>query len=162
MRFLRCWRHVLRIVFWPYWLAENPTMADRFTRAKRSEIMSSIKGRNTSPERIMRRCLRKLDIRFRGNVTGLTGTPDFVLPNLHIVLFVHGCFWHGHRKCRRASIPATNRAFWARKIKGNKARDRKINKTLREQGWAVLTFWQCRMKKEADLLKRLSVLKQRG
>lgn len=137
-------------------------MTDRFTTEERSRIMSRIKGCNTSPERIMRRCLRETGIRFRSNVSGLPGTPDFVLTGLQAVVFVNGCFWHGHKRCRRASIPAANRAFWQRKIEGNIKRDKKTNKTLRRYGWRVFTFWQCRMRQEKALIKRLLNIKRGG
>ena len=137
-------------------------MADRFSPAKRSQIMSAIKGRNTVPERIVKRFLRKVRIKFRSNVLTLPGTPDFILPDYHAAIFVHGCFWHGHSGCGRAALPVTNRQFWSGKIKGNKTRDQKVAKLLREQGWKVITIWQCHIKKETALLARLNKLIERS
>ena len=128
---------------------------DRFTKQKRKQIMASIKGRNTSPEKALRSCLRRLGIRFRGNVSSLRGTPDFVLYGQKKVVFVHGCFWHGHINCKRAIRPETNRPFWDKKIDGNMVRDNQILRQLKKEGWAVLVVWQCQIKDETKLMKRL-------
>jgi DNA mismatch endonuclease, patch repair protein len=128
---------------------------DRFTEQKRKQIMASIKGRHTLPEKLVRRCLRKLRIRFRGNVKELPGTPDIVIVGQKKAVFVHGCFWHGHKGCRRAARPETNRAFWDKKIDGNMARDRRNIRELKNEAWSVLVIWQCQTKNETALIGRL-------
>lgn len=103
----------------------------------------------------MRDCLRRLGIRYRGNVKKLHGTPDFVLYEKKKAIFVNGCFWHGHQACRRAARPETNRFFWDKKIDGNKARDRRNIRLLKNDGWSVLVIWQCQIKNESQLMKKL-------
>jgi DNA mismatch endonuclease (patch repair protein) len=117
--------------------------------------MASIKGRDTSPENSVRNCLRQLGIHFRGNVGKLPGKPDFVVHGQKKAIFVHGCFWHGHKDCRRSARPATNRPFWDRKIDGNIARDRRNLRDLKKKDWNVLVIWQCQIKDENKLVKRL-------
>lgn len=130
-------------------------MTDVYTKSKRSEIMSRIKGRNTSPEFAVSRLLRKLKVRYRRNVKSIIGQPDFVVHSAKTVIFVHGCFWHNHTNCKRAKLPTTNRAFWKQKILGNKRRDKKITRLLRNQGWRVITIWQCSLCNENRVLQRL-------
>lgn len=131
-------------------------MTEKSAREERSRIMASIKGRNTSPERLVRRCLRRLRCRYRGNVKSIAGTPDIVLSGRRKLIFVNGCFWHGHAGCRRATRPRTNRVFWKRKIEGNVRRDARLLRALRKAGWSVLVVWQCRTKDTARLERRLS------
>jgi DNA mismatch endonuclease (patch repair protein) len=130
-------------------------MADVYTKAKRSEIMARVKNRKTNPEEKVAALLRKIKVRYRRNVRSLTGEPDFVIRSGHTVVFVHGCFWHNHGGCGRAKLPATNRAFWKRKITGNKKRDVRIARQLRKEGWHVLTIWQCALRNPAQVLRRL-------
>jgi DNA mismatch endonuclease (patch repair protein) len=127
-------------------------MADTFTKAKRSDIMSRIGGKNTAPEMRVRRLLHALGFRFRLHRDDLQGKPDIVLPRHHKVIFVHGCFWHGHPRCRRAALPTTNVEFWQKKIGGNKARDQRVRRELKKSGWDVLVLWQCQLK-DADALR---------
>lgn len=117
--------------------------------------MARVKGRGTLPEKSVRSCLRKLGLRFRGNISRLPGTPDFVIQGQKKVIFVHGCFWHGHKGCRRSERPASNRPFWDKKIDGNIIRDRRNLRVLKKEGWQVLVIWQCQMKEENKLTKRL-------
>jgi DNA mismatch endonuclease (patch repair protein) len=88
-------------------------------------------------------------------VAKLPGKPDIVLPKYRRVIFVHGCFWHGHSGCRRATIPQTNSGFWSRKIRGNMVRDKKNIRALRALDWKVLVIWQCQTKNPEQLAKRL-------
>ena len=138
-------------------------MADVFSRKKRSEIMSKIRGTDTGPEKAVRKILFSKGYRFRTNVKGLPGTPDIVLKKWKTVIFVNGCFWHGHsaRECRNATIPKTNRSFWVEKISGNKKRDHLNERRLRKLGWHVLRIWECQVKKGSfdSLLKRLEKIK---
>ena len=118
--------------------------------------MAKVKGRNTSPERLVRRCLRQLRCRYRSNVKTITGTPDVVLRGRKKLIFVNGCFWHGHAGCSRATRPLTNEAFWKRKIEGNVKRDARLLRGLRKAGWSVLVVWQCQTKDMTRLERRLS------
>lgn len=129
---------------------------DRFSKKKRSEIMADIHSSRTSPERTFHRALRELGLRFRRNVKGLTGSPDAVLDGLRIAIFVNGCFWHSHAKCPRAALPETNRAFWKKKIDGNRKRDKRVAYALRKDGWTVLTFWTCKRISAKSVESRLS------
>jgi len=130
-------------------------MADVFTPEKRSAIMAKIKGGNTAPEIRVRKLLHSLGYRFRLHSRELPGKPDIVLPRHGKVIFVHGCFWHGHSRCPRATLPTTNPEFWRKKTEGNKARDRRVARKLRRMGWGVLVVWQCQTSNLDSLSKRL-------
>ena len=130
-------------------------MADNLTPQQRRRNMSRVKGRDTKPELLVRSVVHGLGYRFRLHGKGLPGRPDVVLPRHRKVIFVHGCFWHGHAGCRRAARPSTNREFWDRKIDGNVARDASNIRALRRAGWKVLVVWQCATKDRARLEKRL-------
>lgn len=130
-------------------------MADVYSKAKRSEIMSRVKNRRTQPEEVVAGLLRKLKVRYRRNVSTLAGSPDFAIHKAKVAVFVHGCFWHGHPNCKRAKLPNSNRVFWEQKITGNKCRDARNARKLRKEGWRVLIIWQCRLRKSEHVLKRL-------
>lgn len=130
-------------------------MTDVFTPAKRSAIMSRIKGEHTKPEILVRKIVHSLGYRFRLHPNGLPGKPDLALPRHHKIILVHGCFWHGHASCSRATVPSTNTAFWHKKIVGNKIRDRRVSYKLRREGWQVLIIWQCQTKSLERLTDRL-------
>lgn len=130
-------------------------MADRLSKQKRSRLMGRVRGSNTLPERLVERFLRRCGIRFRRHYRHLPGTPDIVIPQFHIIIFVNGCFWHGHTGCRRSRLPTTRRKFWADKIQANRKRDRRVRRALRRRGWTVLTVWGCRVSSTADLSKVL-------
>lgn len=117
-------------------------MADIFSKRKRSEIMASISSKETKPEILVRKYLFSLGFRFRKNVKNLRGTPDIVLPKYKTIIFIHGCFWHGH-KCKKGVRPNSHKLFWNKKIQSNIERDRKTQKALRQDGWTVLTIWEC-------------------
>lgn len=117
--------------------------------------MAAIRSRNTGPERAVRAALRRLKIRFRAHATWLPGTPDFILPELSIALFVHGCFWHRHRNCRYAYTPKTRTTFWSQKFMANTKRDRRVSRALRSLGWHVWTIWECDEPKGSPQLRRL-------
>jgi DNA mismatch endonuclease (patch repair protein) len=129
---------------------------DPFDAAKRSEIMSHIRGKDTDVEKKVRSLLHSLGYRFRLHVDGLPGKPDIVLPKYASIVFVHGCFWHGHNRCKRASIPQTNREFWTQKISGNMQRDRRTIRELHKLGWKVLVVWQCQTKNRALVENRIA------
>ena len=118
---------------------------DRLTPNRRSWLMSRVKGRDTTPELAVRRLLHALGYRYRLHVKTLPGKPDIVFGPRQKVIFIHGCFWHGH-KCRKGRLPKSNTAFWTEKIVRNKARDRQHIKSLKAAGWQVLVIWQCQLK----------------
>jgi DNA mismatch endonuclease, patch repair protein len=129
---------------------------DRLSAAERSALMSRVRGRDTNPERIVRRALTDLGIRYRLSPKDVLGKPDIVFKGRRRVIFVHGCFWHQHPKCRRAKRPATRREFWSQKLDGNVRRDGRIVRTLRAEGWNVLILWECQLLDPEKLKRKLS------
>jgi DNA mismatch endonuclease (patch repair protein) len=119
----------------------------------RSRMMASIKGRNTKPERQVRKLLHRLGFRFRLHARELPGRPDVVLPKHDLAVFVHGCFWHQHKNCRFAVMPKTNLSFWSQKLNGNLRRDEAAIEQLRKLGWRTLIIWECALKSEESLLR---------
>lgn len=129
-------------------------MTDVVDAATRSRMMSGIKGKNTAPEVMIRKALHARGFRFRIHVSDLPGKPDLVLPKYKAVVFVHGCFWHGHQ-CRYFKIPQTRPDFWLEKIGKNQLRDDVQVSALRASGWRVLVVWECAvrlMKKQKSFL----------
>lgn len=123
-------------------------MTDIVDAATRSRMMSGIRSRNTRPELLVRRLLHRMGFRFRLHVRTLPGTPDLVLARYHAVIFVHGCFWHGHA-CPLFRLPATRTDFWRDKISRNQKNDRKNRDALRASGWRVATVWECALRGRA-------------
>ena len=117
-------------------------MNDIYSARKRSDIMSRITGKNTKPESIVCKYLFSEGFRYRKHVSNLPGNPDLVLPKYKTVVFVHGCYWHGH-DCPRGKLPTTNTDFWREKITRNRQRDLQNYKELEQTGWQVLIIWQC-------------------
>lgn len=118
-------------------------MVDNVDAATRTRMMSAIRGRDTAPERIVRRYLHGAGLRFRLGGAGLPGRPDVVLPRHRVALFVHGCFWHRHEGCRFTTTPATNADFWKTKFACNVTRDAANEAKLSELGWQPLVIWEC-------------------
>ena len=118
-------------------------MADIVDSETRSRMMSGIGGKNTKPELLVRRFLHAQGFRYRLHRRDLPGRPDIVLPKYHMVVFVHGCFWHRHPGCRLAAVPATRPEFWAQKFKENVLRDCGQMESLRRTGWRVTVVWEC-------------------
>ena len=129
-------------------------MTDVFTPEKRSAVMRRVKGRDTAPEWKVRRMLRAAGIGYRLGGCGLPGRPDVVMKGRKVVVFVHGCFWHGHDCPRGARKPRSNADYWAAKIARNRARDARVEAELTAAGWRVLTVWECRLR-EPDFAARL-------
>lgn len=132
-------------------------MSDIFSLQKRSDIMSKIGGKNTKPEILVRKFLFSKGFRYRINVKTLPGKPDIVLPKYKTVIFVNGCFWHGHN-CKRGKLPSSNTDFWKEKISNNKSRDDKNFDLLAKLGWKVIIIWQCEISKIDDKIKTLNKL----
>jgi DNA mismatch endonuclease (patch repair protein) len=130
-------------------------MTDLFSREKRSWIMSRVKGRDTKPEILVRSLVHRMGYRFRVHGLDLPGNPDIVLPRHSKIIFVHGCFWHGHKRCSRSLRPTTNESFWNKKLDGNIQRDKRFHKALRQLGWKVLVVWECETRKPEKVLKKL-------
>lgn len=122
----------------------------------RSRLMARIKGKNTSPELVVRRLLHELGYRFRLHRGDLAGRPDIVLPRYKTAIFVHGCFWHRHPGCRKASTPKTRADFWQSKFDANLARDQRNTRSLVDGGWQVLVVWECETKQVEVLSARLT------
>jgi DNA mismatch endonuclease (patch repair protein) len=123
-------------------------MADVHDLETRSFNMSMIKGKNTKPEIMVRKFLFQNGFRYRVNYSKLPGKPDIVLPRYKTVIFVNGCFWHGHEGCKYFVIPKTRTDWWLEKINGTIERDRKNISELETLGWEVLTIWECELKPE--------------
>ena len=137
-------------------------MTDIFSKGKRSEVMSRVRHVKTAPERKVASMLKALQVRFRQNVAHMPGQPDFVLPDKKTVVFVHGCFWHRHRGCKRATTPSTNAEFWLSKFDSNVRRDRRNARLLRRDGWCVVTIWECWLAKPERVLAHLNRMFQEG
>jgi DNA mismatch endonuclease (patch repair protein) len=120
---------------------------DIWSKEKRSVVMSRIRSKNTKPELAVRSLLHSLGYRFRLHRKDLPGRPDIVLPKYHAVIFVHGCFWHLHAKCRDGTIPKTQHEKWKEKLERNVARDKEHQRKLRSLGWKVLVIWECEIEK---------------
>lgn len=120
-------------------------MADVHNKETRSYNMSRIKGRDTKPEMLVRKFLFTHGFRYRLNVKDLPGKPDIVLPKYKTVIFINGCFWHGHKGCRYFVLPKTNTEFWLNKIKNTQKRDQIAEVKLNVQGWRVVKIWECEL-----------------
>lgn len=130
-------------------------MTDVFSKEKRSWIMSRVKGRDTKPEILVRSFVHRMGFRFRVHRRDMPGNPDIVLPRHKKTIYVHGCFWHGHKRCCRSKRPTTNEQFWNKKLDGNIERDKRSRRRLRRLGWEVLVVWQCESRNPEKLLRKL-------
>lgn len=117
----------------------------KLTPENRSRNMSKIRGTDTKPEIIVRKFLFSKGLRFRKNDKRYPGTPDIVLPKYNTIIFVNGCFWHGHAGCRNFTMPKTNSEFWNNKLNANVIRDHENYETLKQMGWHVLVIWECEL-----------------
>ena len=120
-------------------------MVDIVDAKARSRMMAGIRSERTQPEMFVRSSLHRRGFRFGRNSRGLVGKPDIVLPRWKVLVFVHGCFWHLHG-CALSRVPGSNRDFWANKLSGNKARDEKTARKLIDEGWRILTVWECSLR----------------
>jgi DNA mismatch endonuclease (patch repair protein) len=136
-------------------------MSDVFTKKKRSEVMSKIRGKNTQPELIIRKFLFSKGFRFRIHQASLSGKPDIVLKKHQTVIFIHGCFWHGHKNCKYFKYPKNNGKFWKIKIENNILRDFQHKANLKKSDWRVITIWECALKpskREKTFIRLLRLL----
>ncbi|WP_285011094.1 very short patch repair endonuclease [Pedobacter faecalis] len=124
-------------------------MADVHSKETRSYNMSKIRGKNTKPEMLVRKFLHAQGFRYRLHVKDLPGKPDIVLPKYKTVIFVHGCFWHGHEGCRYYVVPKTRTEWWQAKINGNINKDLSVKALLINAGWSVIEVWECDLKKQS-------------
>ena len=122
--------------------------------------MSKISGKETKPEMLVRKYLFSKGFRFRKNDKRLPGRPDIVLPKYKTVIFIHGCFWHGHH-CKAAKLPETNKEFWENKINSNMERDKKNQQKLEKLGWKIIIVWQCKLKNKKVVIKKLKEIEQK-
>lgn len=125
------------------------------SRQERSRIMRQVKSRDTTPELLVRRVAHRMGYRFRLCRKDLPGCPDLVFPRLHKIIFVHGCFWHGHDCARGARVPKQNRMYWQKKVSGNQVRDKRNLQKLKLAGWRVLVIWECAVRDEIHLKVRI-------
>ena len=128
---------------------------DTLSKERRSWNMSRIRCKDTKPEKVVRSLLHRMGFRFRLHRQDLPGSPDIVLPKHRTVVFVHGCFWHRHPGCKYAYTPKSRTGFWDRKFTENVARDRRVRRKLRRQGWQVLVVWECQVNDTEVLCSRL-------
>ena len=126
-------------------------MTDIMTPEQRTRCMQHIRSRNTKPEILVRRFLFASGFRFRVNVRRLPGSPDIVLRKYKTVIFINGCFWHGHTDCSLFRLPKSNVEFWKNKIERNRTRDQRVKLELRNLGWNIITIWECQLKPKMRL-----------
>lgn len=129
---------------------------DKISIKQRSQIMASIKSKNSTPEITVRKAVFKLGYRFRLHRSDLPGTPDLAFIGKQKVIFVHGCFWHCHPGCKRASTPKSNVEFWKNKLDRNVQRDLQAQKSLVAMGWSFLIVWECEIRDLKKLSKKIT------
>jgi DNA mismatch endonuclease (patch repair protein) len=134
-------------------------MADVHSVETRSYNMSRIRSRNTKPEMLVRKFLFSRGFRYRLHDKKLPGKPDIVLPRYKTIIFIHGCFWHGHAGCRYFVVPKTRTDWWLNKINTNQTKDEEALNKLQAAGWKIITVWECELKKPV-LVQTLSALER--
>lgn len=128
---------------------------DCFTIDKRSQIMKRIRSQGTKPEIQLYALLSELKLSFHSQCSDVVGTPDAILNGCEVAIFVNGCFWHGHRGCKRATLPQSSKSFWSKKIHENRLRDARVDRWLRRNGWSVARLWTCHPLTKQSLIKKL-------
>ena len=139
-------------------------MADVHSKETRSYNMSRIRSKDTKPELLVRKFLHKNGFRYRLHVKELPGKPDIVLPKYKTVIFIHGCFWHGHQGCKYHVVPKSNEFYWTSKLNKNRTRDSELELRLAQLGWNVVTIWECKLKSQvvAETLSQLNQQLENG
>jgi DNA mismatch endonuclease (patch repair protein) len=141
-------------------------MADVHTKEQRSYNMSRIRSKDTKPEMLVRRFLHANGFRYKLHDKTLPGKPDIVLPKYKTVIFIHGCFWHGHERCKYYIVPKTRTEWWLNKLKRNKCNDAIAINNLKRDDWNIITLWECQLKKPvlaavlSNLLNKLAAYKR--
>ena len=136
---------------------------DKFSKQRRSEIMSKIRSKDTRPEKVVRSALHALGFRFRLHREGLPGKPDVVLAKWKAVILIHGCFWHGCPSCDRGRrVPKTTTAFWVKKVAENQRRDATVRAAMESRGWRVIVVWACETRNAQHLAQRLGEVRGVG
>lgn len=135
--------------------AEGLTSMDNLSRKRRSQNMRAIRSKDTSPEMAVRKLVHGLGYRYRLHGSKLPGKPDLVFAGRRKVIFIHGCFWHLHRACREGRIPGSRQAYWKPKLEGNRTRDLRRQRELRQLGWGVMVIWECQVESGRDLSGRI-------
>lgn len=138
------------LVIQQYWLGSLHINVDSVTPAVRRRIMAAVPRRNTKPERLLRSELSRVGLQYRGHVKSLPGTPDIVILAPRIAIFVHGCFWHRHARCKFTTTPSTRGNFWKKKFNDNVVRDGRNIRRLRSLGWTPIVVWQCQINRSLD------------
>jgi DNA mismatch endonuclease (patch repair protein) len=134
---------------------------DRVSPAIRSQIMARITSRNTIPELTVRSCLHAAGLRYTLHAINLPGTPDIVFPCRRVCVFVHGCFWHGCKRCKDGARKVrSNRKYWLQKIARNQMRDRRVMRSLRRKGWRVLVIWECEIGDPSNLTRLVKLVRR--
>jgi DNA mismatch endonuclease, patch repair protein len=131
-------------------------MADLLDPQSRSENMRRIRSKDTQPEMVVRRCIHAMGYRYRLHVRDLPGKPDLVFRKTKKVIFVHGCFWHQHSRCREGRVPKSKTKYWRSKLKRNVERDQAHLASLKQLGWKTLVLWECELQNEERLHRRLA------
>ena len=134
-------------------------MPDIYDKKRRSEIMAQIAGKDTKPEKLIRSYLHSQGFRFRINNPNLPGKPDIVLKKYNAVIFIHGCFWHNHKGCKKSKLPETRKQFWRNKIGNTVKRDKRNISELKKIGWRIAIVWECAIKNKEDLPSSYTKLK---
>ena len=132
-------------------------MADVFSKNKRSEVMSRIRSKDTSPELLVRRLVHGMGYRYRLHVAGLPGKPDLVFSRFKKIIEVRGCFWHQHNGCADSHMPKSRMDYWGPKLARNVQRDKQNEEELRSMGWEILTLWECEITDAKSTAKRLKM-----
>ena len=130
-------------------------MVDNLTEAQRSYTMTKVKSKNTAPEKKVRTLLHRLGYRFRLHRKNLPGKPDIVFPKHKLIIFVHGCFWHQHKNCKKAKRPKSRTDYWDNKLQKNITRDKSNQKKLQKLGWRCEIIWECETKHHDTLVKKI-------
>ena len=131
---------------------------DTRSRHKRSQIMAAVRSKDTTPELTVRRFLWSRGIRYRVHVGSVPGTPDIAIHRYKLAIFVHGCFWHGHKACSRGRLPKSRLEYWRPKIDANRTRDLAIAEELEREGWRQLVIWECQLRTQKAASKALPQL----
>ena len=130
--------------------------ADKLSRPERSSLMSRVQNRDTAPERALRRLLTDMGYRYRLQYKRVPGRPDIAFPGRRKVIWVHGCFWHGHPGCPKGTLPKSRQDFWVPKLEGNRSRDIAVQAEAQRLGWQTLVVWECELRQQDGLNDRLS------